>query len=82
MKKNPISVYDSVSEIQILATMRKNSIHHVPAINQSGEVKNVHTLDEHLNFTEFTNHEVIIAGGKGERLKPLTIDCLKTLQPN
>ena len=79
MTQDPISVYDSVPEIQILAIMRKNSIHHIPVINQSGEVINVHTVDDHLNFTEFTNHVVIMAGGKGERLRPLTNDCPKPM---
>ena len=79
MTQDPISVYDSVPEIQILAIMRKNSIHHIPVINQSGEVINVHTVDDHLYFTEFTNHVVIMAGGKGERLRPLTNDCPKPM---
>jgi len=64
---------------QILATMRLKKIHHVPAVDDQGRVIGLETLDDILNPVEKDNVVVLMAGGLGTRLKPLTDDCPKPM---
>ena len=59
--------------------MREKRIHQMPIVNESGQVVDVLTVDDMLGAQEKTNAVVIMAGGLGTRLHPLTQDTPKPM---
>ena len=57
--------------------MRQNRITLVPVIGKSGEIKAVYNFEECHSILPLD--AVMMAGGKGERLRPLTLDTPKPL---
>jgi dTDP-glucose pyrophosphorylase/predicted transcriptional regulator len=64
---------------QILNTMRLKKILQIPIVDEQGRVIGLETLNEILNPAEQENIVVLMAGGMGTRLKPLTNDCPKPM---
>lgn len=81
MNRNAKSVPDSTDPKEMLALMRRKSIHHLPLIGQDGRVVGLMTLDELIGAAERPNWVVLMAGGLGTRLHPLTHECPKPLLP-
>lgn len=79
MKKHPIvaNAYQSEREIQNL--MRDKQIHQVPVIDDEGCVLDVVLFLDVLGDKCHTNPVVLMAGGMGKRLLPLTADTPKPL---
>ncbi|MGE4348911.1 MAG: nucleotidyltransferase family protein [Candidatus Berkiella sp.] len=73
MNTQPIKViYDNHSKEKLIAIMVKHHIHQLPLVDKAGRVQGLQTMDELLNPTEKPNLAVIMSGGLGKRLKPLT----------
>ena len=81
MNPSPSSAPESTSRDEILALMRRLAIHHVPLVNDNGEVVGLATLDELIGVDERPNWVLLMAGGLGTRLQPLTDKCPKPLLP-
>lgn len=64
---------------QILNTMRVNKFLQIPVVDEQGRVIGLETLSDLLNPAEQENIVVLMAGGIGSRLKPLTDDCPKPM---
>jgi dTDP-glucose pyrophosphorylase len=79
MAANPTSVPETTAAPEILAIMRRLSIHHVPLVDDDGRVVGLRTLDELMNPEARPNWVVLMAGGLGTRLHPLTADRPKPL---
>lgn len=62
----------SVSRAEVLDLMRAFRIAQLPVLDGSGRMVGVHLLEELLGSVERPNRAVIMAGGKGTRLRPLT----------
>jgi dTDP-glucose pyrophosphorylase/predicted transcriptional regulator len=62
-----------------LSIMRSKFIHQIPALDDSGRVVSLFRLEELIKPRERPNSVVIMAGGKGERLRPLTSNCPKPM---
>ncbi|MCG8552395.1 MAG: CBS domain-containing protein, partial [Desulfobacterales bacterium] len=66
-----------------LATMHKimkdQSINHLPVVDHDGKVLHLHTLQDILDEKRIKNPVVLMAGGLGTRLRPLTESCPKPL---
>lgn len=79
MSSNPITLLDGTSKSAILRIIRENKIHHIPIVNKIGQVVKLFAIDDILYTPKRSNIVVIMAGGKGERLRPLTENCPKPM---
>lgn len=79
MNPSPTAVSAEMSRVEMIALMQKTTFHHLPLIDESQRVVGLTTLDELLSSPDRPNWVVIMAGGQGKRLLPLTKDCPKPL---
>jgi dTDP-glucose pyrophosphorylase/predicted transcriptional regulator len=73
------SVAPSVSRAEVLDLMRAWRIGQLPVLDTAGRMVGVHLLEELLGARERPNRAVIMAGGKGTRLRPLTENVPKPM---
>jgi dTDP-glucose pyrophosphorylase len=81
MNLNPTVAPADIPREQILALMRRHVIHHLPLVDQNRRVVQLVTLDDLIGAVERPNWVVLMAGGLGTRLRPLTKDCPKPMLP-
>ncbi|QWV95972.1 nucleotidyltransferase family protein [Geomonas nitrogeniifigens] len=79
MNATPVVAMTNDSRDTILATMRSRKIHQIPVVDGHGTLVGVEFLDELLQPVKRENTVVLMAGGLGTRLMPLTNDCPKPL---
>ncbi|MCB0307872.1 MAG: nucleotidyltransferase family protein [Bdellovibrionales bacterium] len=79
MNKHPITISVKKSRHDILKLMRDKVVKHIPLIDSKGVLVGIETLDDVLKPLNKPNAVILMAGGKGERLYPLTKDCPKPL---
>ena len=79
MNPQPIVVLASTPRDEKLALMRRMTLHHLPLVDDAGRVVGLATLDELIGTTGRPNWVVLMAGGRGTRLQPLTDECPKPL---
>lgn len=79
MNVQPTTVAALTPRDEMLALMRLKVIHHLPLVEEANRVVGLVTLDELVGAAERPNWVVLMAGGLGTRLQPLTNDCPKPL---
>lgn len=62
-----------------LAVMRRHGLHQLPIVTEEGVVVGLETIDDFLAVPERDGWVVIMAGGRGARLKELTRDTPKPM---
>ena len=75
------AIPDTATDEEALALMRRETLHQVPALDNQGCVVRLFLLEELINHKKHTNPVVIMAGGEGKRLHPLTQNCPKPMLP-
>lgn len=65
----------------LVAEMREREIYQVPLLNDQGKLVGLRTLFDMTKPAKRDNWVVLMAGGLGQRLRPLTEECPKPLLP-
>jgi dTDP-glucose pyrophosphorylase len=66
-------------EADVIMLMKKKELLQIPVLDHDGRVVNLIMLVNLINLHQSDNWVVLMAGGLGNRLKPLTDDCPKPL---
>ena len=65
----------------VLDMMRREALRQIPVLDQQGRVVKLLLLESLLSPPQLSNAVVIMAGGKGTRLRPHTENCPKPMLP-
>lgn len=79
MFRTPFLVPKDFGKDAILQIMRTNKIHQLPVVDENHRVIDLHIWDELMTPKAKPNLMVIMAGGKGTRLRPHTENCPKPM---
>ena len=72
MNKNPRTVNEGTSRLEILKLMNDTKILQIPIVDRNNSVIGLHLWDDISVQAKYSNIMVIMAGGKGSRLHPQT----------
>src|SRR5579862_8575874 len=72
MNASPVTAVQGISAREQLAVMRRHVIHQLPIVNPANRVVGLVLIDDLIGATEKPNWAVLMAGGLGARLRPLT----------
>lgn len=81
MNGTPLALPTGTSRQDILTFMRAHSIQQVPLVDGEGKLVDLATIHALIGALEQENWVVLMAGGLGMRLRPLTETCPKPLLP-
>lgn len=79
MNASPVTVPTGTARDEIMALMRRKRIRHIPIVNENREIADVALAEELVGQPTYDNWVVLMAGGEGRRLRPLTEDVPKPL---
>lgn len=79
MNTTPVTVSPRESKEASLAIMRNKRIHQIPVVTDDNVLVDLEILDDLLLPPKRNNPVVLMAGGLGSRLRPLTNECPKPL---
>jgi dTDP-glucose pyrophosphorylase/CBS domain-containing protein len=79
MRRDFRSLPASATPAEALALMQCEMLHQVPAVDEKGKVVALFLLEDLIKPQKLPNSVVIMAGGEGKRLRPLTHDCPKPM---
>lgn len=79
MNPHPVAIPRLNDRKSIIDILKANKIRHLPVIDEARHVIGVERLEEQIADLHKNNWVVIMAGGRGKRLKPLTDYCPKPM---
>lgn len=77
----PVSAPAGSQPEDLVQLMRERVIRQLPLLDGEGRVVDLAILDDHLHYIDLPLQAVIMAGGFGSRLRPLTDDLPKPMLP-
>jgi len=72
MQRKFTAVPPTAGRSEVLDLMRARSLNQIPIVDQTGKLVGLHLMREIIGAVRRPNWAVIMAGGRGERLRPLT----------
>jgi dTDP-glucose pyrophosphorylase len=79
MFRSPTVARLNDSSQSILSLMKTKELRQIPVLDEAGAVVGLEVLDELIQLSRQDNRVVLMAGGAGSRLRPLTDECPKPL---
>jgi len=79
IQRNPVVVQSGVNQRDVLALLRTKRLRHLPVLDGDRRLVGLHILEDLTGSPEVPNLLVVMAGGKGERLRPYTESCPKPM---
>ena len=79
MNRNPTTASFNTPKEVVIASLRQHSLQHMPLLDSEHRVAGLVVLDEIIQPTLRDNVVVLMAGGRGSRLHPLTENCPKPM---
>lgn len=79
MQASPITCQDGQPREEVLRQMRLRGVEQIPVLDAHGRITGLQTLQELNQPLRLDNSVVLMAGGLGSRLRPLTTDCPKPM---
>lgn len=76
---SPLVVPPQMDRDSVLQLMRANRLHQLPIVDEHRKIVGLHLLDDLIAPKSKTNMMIIMAGGRGTRLRPHTENCPKPL---
>jgi len=77
----PVTAPDGTPAESLLHLMTENTLRHIPLVDEEGRVVNIALLSELVKEYELPLRAIVMAGGFGTRLRPLTDDLPKPMLP-
>jgi dTDP-glucose pyrophosphorylase/CBS domain-containing protein len=77
----PITAWVGTSPDELLKLMQEKVVHQIPLLNENQQVVELATIENLIPSYQLGVHAVIMAGGFGKRLRPLTEDTPKPMLP-
>lgn len=81
MNCDPISCPAKLGPEAAAAVMRSSDVKQVPLVDETGRVVGLEVLGDVIKHSPHDNWVVLMAGGLGQRLRPLTEECPKPMLP-
>jgi dTDP-glucose pyrophosphorylase len=79
--REPLVVPPQVDRGTVLQLMQANKLHQVPVVDEQRRLIGLHLWDDFMVPTVRANCMAIMAGGRGDRLRPHTEHCPKPMLP-
>ena len=79
VNRNPLVVPPEIGRDLVFHLMKANKVHQLPVVDREGSVIGLHVWDAVISPTALPNPMVIMAGGRGTRLRPHTENCPKPM---
>lgn len=77
----PITAVVGTSDAELLRLMNKHLVRHIPLVDEEGRAVDIALLSDLLQEYELSLTAVVMAGGYGTRLRPLTEEIPKPMLP-
>ena len=81
MERHPEHVTQNTDRLVVLALMKRKQLRQIPVVDNMGMLIGLETIDEYLRPGKRGNLVVLMAGGEGVRLRPLTEKLPKPMLP-
>lgn len=81
MNSSPVTASVKASRSEVLLMMARRKLLHMPIVDQSGCLVDINMLQDHVYGVRHENPVLLMAGGFGKRLRPLTNTIPKPLLP-
>lgn len=79
MTTTPKVLRSGASDAEVVRHLKLHSLHQIPVVDRDNRVVALRTIDDFLGADHLPNTVVIMAGGRGTRLQPITNDIPKPM---